>query len=1257
MADSQENIFEMSEEDIPNERNPFPDSIQPSLHWPQIIHNPKFIGSRIRITSLNNSQQPITYDATVLELSNNSNNEMAIILKDVLHEGTLLQENVVLAYNFIKAVTLIDSQPKSNNTSPITEINDQFQSYEISSSPEAEIEILQNNSAQYTNQTIPMMINVPYLDNYKVDLFYLEVLHKLEGSDDTFANWSTKSGIESIIAMNSLKMGIPLQYEKMDQTLESTIKIKEHWINSFQEHQLSFDNWYMLTGNKIYQQLLKTEFQTEPPNDTNLQRPGCSECLPNIFEGNIPMKLISKQFSLDDLQTNNTKYKFDLELPTFHKEWSHISWGLPNDANLKRIHFPGPIPFFQQEKIKYITDVNVSKAILSIKEDDFLPNGKFAWLYIPSYLHIPVIFLKEVNLYDNVVLHHTTRTIIWIKLQSCRKLANCLLQNGSSSDLLIQKDMKPTLWHLLTSKKQLDPNIKPNTLDHVQHWSAWQYYKNAPVTSISIDDIYDLFIRPIEPLFGFDRAFQQYFYQSLKETGKRMKILEYVAELTGTQDFIFENFCPHILMARLSEIRHLKVNDLLNNPIRTNGPLQRILPIETFIPNENEPEFSEEEFKPIETLIKHLIIRSENPIFKQHQSFPLSYIFLKYFHEYEGIYMTLSKQRQIYQYFTDNLFIILKEHGQFNLKKKDNDPICTYPLSEVSYEEIKETVRNRNKGIQNFISKLIMKRETETEKTKEARKSYKAKERILKERTQLLPMPAPPQEQQKEDSLEHSLTPPQDGASAPTERTLADAAAALSLEYNESSWVDWEQSESEFETENNSPPNSNNMYKIEKASLAYKRSKNPRMYARALESTATRAPVPIRTYGDGAEAEKPKSKPIMYQDVQQENFFDRPMPVRRRTVRYQPRAVQQPRPRSSTTVNSKAPTPRWSATTSEFDSRPPTGTEKEPQEPREEPTPPEREPSPPRSRLPARPPPPRAVPRMSLKPIEPALTPLTTRTTYSAYEQVGRREQVPWKRTYVAPKPTPFGQIKTKFTPWLISKRKTNRLPENRLAQEIPIDDLDKYLQTPIQREPYKTIYWTTTNFFEEAPRWASVPHNAQSITYATEQCPTSMNTGSDRFHSSVDLEIFPMDDNIYDRNIHFESFRHDKQWFCRIKEETGMPDGTTEISSINISWEKSDQFIDMLEQVLATPLPPAKEMAYVYNGTYVSKYIDDMKRKSFYYLDITQDTNHKGWLRYAHLTQETPMPNSQIVGEISFPWHKLNFFTERFIAFKRRTE
>jgi hypothetical protein len=97
--------------------------------------------------------------------------------------------------------------------------------------------------------------------------------------------------------------------------------------------------------------------------------------------------------------------------------------------------------------------------------EEFLPNGKFAWLYVPAYHYIPDLFFQTINQYLNQ--YEPMYYILWIKIQQCRQQANMLVQYCTDENFIIQQNAVPSPWHFITSKLNKDDAITPNILDHI----------------------------------------------------------------------------------------------------------------------------------------------------------------------------------------------------------------------------------------------------------------------------------------------------------------------------------------------------------------------------------------------------------------------------------------------------------------------------------------------------------------------------------------------------------------------------------------------------------------------------------------------------------------------------------------------------------------------------------------------------------------------------------------------------------------------
>lgn len=247
----------------------------------------------------------------------------------------------------------------------------------------------------------------------------------------------------------------------------------------------------------------------------------------------------------------------------------------------------------------------------------------------------------------------------------------------------------------------------------------------------------------------------------------------------------------------------------------------------------------------------------------------------------------------------------------------------------------------------------------------------------------------------------------------------------------------------------------------------------------------------------------------------------------------------------------------------------------------------------------------------------------------------------------------PPGRLNSNMYPWVVSKRQNDRVLQQRLYGEIPEDELARCLHFPCAKEPYSSLFWTTTTLLGKTPTWAGIPHSAHSIALVTDPDPVNPTSASKRFYNSTDLCFFPLDDTIYNRQITFSSSKRGPTWFLQIKEDITFPDGSADDSWIFVEWKKVDKLLEKLEVTMKTPLPPARDAISNSVSTYTSRKFSDSRLSTGYYVDVIQQPVDKGWLRMVNISQENAFPDLTMTGLVSFPWHLMNDFVQRLKTFK----
>ena len=647
-------ISEMSESQLLN-------TINPSLKWPQLLKHPDFIGSLIQITSAGLLQtEEHTYKAIVKEISQSINNELVLVLS---HINILGRKSIMelwrVSYDNIRSVQLIDTKPN------LDKLFSPSGSDMVISSSSSEISL----NIQSTTPTVSTLqpskfeqpkiyAQLPFLINGKIDIFYLHQIHSLEQSPLNFTDWSLENGITKIMNTYHYQFGNPVCYgtskdPEIDPLLifpaskEELLQIRMNWETTFETHKLQFDIWYPLKGFLLTsesKQLIQ-KFQAENP--ISIQK----ETTENN-QGEIINESKSENSPLNNFAAANIFFEIP-EAVTLILD-KEIKERVDFIKHTERIHdiFTDSQGWFQLAPKTWLNDhCKASPA-------DFQLNGRFAWLYVPSYLYIPNLLLKQLNIYDS---DEESQHIVWLQLQFYRSQANDLLEKETPEDFILETSMSPTPWHVYTSKFYKAKSNR-NIIDHIQQFSAHKYFReNMNTSSFSRKDIYDLFIRPMEKIFSIDSELSDTLLQAVSQMSLRNGIYNMLLKLNGLEEYKDKYFDPHYILHKLSKIRHLSHFDLsLSKRIKT-GPVELIHPFDVYSPNINDVKFDTTILNRIKTqlseAIKHKVIEKEFFLNK----FPIPASTLDLLSQFGGKNINLSNQEEIRQ--------IIKTLGEEFLEK------------------------------------------------------------------------------------------------------------------------------------------------------------------------------------------------------------------------------------------------------------------------------------------------------------------------------------------------------------------------------------------------------------------------------------------------------------------------------------------------------------------------------------------------------------------------------------------------------------
>ena len=1263
-------IINVSETQFNEEENP-------SLKWPQLLLQPNFKGSQVEITFLDAASNEITIKATVVNLSKSNTDETVLVLENIQHEHETAPDQILVTYSNIINVILLENGEDKNlsKTKESISVMDFSNASSDICFPCGQVPTCSSPkfTTPFPDEEESCQIEIPFLQSGQIDFMYLKEIHKLENSGLIFDKWAENIGLKRAIRLNGYEYGFPYylkKYCKNEPEISSHIpSVQDVWENTFRNHKLPFDTWYPLEGyrlNKVRHDLIDKEqasnrshprFTSSPIPDED-QNPAWALDIPDIV------------YKMVDTQTG------------LHRHF--------ND-HLRMIHLPYCLTQCQYD----VLPQNWVEQNLTFTKNDFMENGKYAWVYVPSYLYVPNLFIQmlKIDPPSELALH-----LIWLRLRHVLNEANAYTDLHSSANYILDAKSHMTPWHIYTSKyfKAVNP---ANIIDHIQHVAAWKFYDDHKFEFVfSKKDMYDLFIRPVERICSIDSHNTVDLMASVTNMFYRHKLFDSIMTIVGLTEIKDKCFSAHYLLHKLSKIRHLSHYDLSNKKPSDTGPIALIQPLPAFDPAKDEPEFDKNELAQIRLSLFKKINSDEDPIFHNKPDYPPPAKLLDPI-GYGGREINFSQQLQVMEVFSELLRAQKRSQTPFYF----NSRVLTPDEEDQDYERdrLESFLRNdsdlsTSSGSIEIIGLTQESLSVHDQINKIKNLSLLLSEPLLDKYAQLVQpnearQKAEEQGRQARSVAETPLTALTGPTPMPRTRTKSVHNCSLSNE---------KQLEIQFSSEY--PCASTRKLKTSKSfsenlfsEMAYKnqpssaRDPTPSRvpYSQALQPRIITkntfdqiySAFPDQTYHQGKfrgeqhqqQHQQSKSKQKgKNQKHQVQQLAQQPPPSIKPQFQQPPPPIPYPPrfPKHKTMSDfaphfktSNSPTSSSSPTTTTTTKTTTTKTTDQTKPIQPNLTNPKFPIKTERHKNVAQPdvsdtPPYGDLSLETMQKMQQPHVPQPGDPNISLHKtspQPPISPQLIW-----AMKACPRGKINSTILPWVMSKRQDDRDISRRIAAEVPTSALDQVFLMPcLNKEPFSTVFWTTSNVYTNTPRWATIPHCARSFAEATHPCPMNSKTHPNRFHDGIDLCIFPMDDDTYTRNISLSAMKKGNDWFLQIKEDLQNPDGVWEESFIYVAWSLVEKLVMKIGEITDIPLPISTQMMNVNPGTYTTRKMEDSQRKIFYHIDVVHETAGPGWIRMVHISQETPNPNSVIIGDISFPWVLADSFYDRIYRFQSKTE
>jgi hypothetical protein len=844
---------------------------------------------------------------------------------------------------------------------------------------------------------------------------------------------------------------------------------------------------------------------------------------------------------------------------------------------------------------------------LDFTKEDFKLNGRLAWAFVPAYFYVPDLIFQFLGLYP---VSETQTHITWLLLHKIIQEANDELDQSTSDDFILPSDQKSP-WHIYTSKAFHAKN-KANLIDHIQHSSAWTYFlANKDTCHFTKKNIYDLFIRPLERIFSIDSILSNRLIEAVSDMKERNCIFRMVMTISGFTPFMDDYFDCHYLAHKLSKIRHLSYHDLSNMKVIKTGPLSLISPYSFYDSSRLDILFSEDEIAKIHDFLKEKVLSSDSS-FHAIRHFPLSMRFLDLLESFGGRDINMSNQLTILEIFND----LIHEYIE---KSSNPSPYNSSP----NITSIPETLNSSNSVFHrnpNPSPPLF-------DLTKANLELHDQRNKIYALANVLSCAPAYEQPEQPEPP---DIAVSSHASLAQTLAHLTNSALAIEADFRNSTPI-LSQSNSRFLFENTSISSSFEMasYKNTKPVLGEQSSKSSKQYSSVAQRP--QSDQQHRYYQDEARRTRQEDN---YSDVRAPLQKQRQVQQRTKTS---PREYQPPRSTRSVQPAMAPSRPvRENYSYDRHESSPSPRSQQRPREQHQQQA--------------------RTREQRQEQHLEDEETEEQPKEQKRDFAQVHNKKKNLTHTQAVSLRVVPRGRTLPHITNGHVARRISDRELQHRLGEEIHQSDLTKAIQIPASIEGFGTVFWTTTNLMKNVPKWTRIPHSGKTIVNVIDPPFHCHRDHPERYHDGLDLAIFPADDNLYTRDISFTSRKRGSDWFLQIREDRKLKEGTWEEAFIFIHYDKVDFLIDQLLLLLETPLPPAQDMIRETAGTYTSSFVEDYGRRVYYYIDIIQESYLDGWLRMVHISQETVNPDPTFLGDISFPWHEMDFFVRKLQGFKVNT-
>ena len=195
----------------------------------------------------------------------------------------------------------------------------------------------------------------------------------------------------------------------------------------------------------------------------------------------------------------------------------------------------------------------------SIRKEDFLTGGRFAFIHIPKYVYIPPEIAQALNF--TYVRLHNHYCIVWRRLLCARMEALAIVENDINTWLTpAYQIMEDCPWVKMLWDTSVTKTFPFDYIDILQMAEAYKSVEGSKLHIVKNRQVYDRLFRPLERLFALNMPLRDRLFYGMEECDATDDVTAIMMSLIGITKVPL-NLSPRFVVEELSRIRHMQVGD------------------------------------------------------------------------------------------------------------------------------------------------------------------------------------------------------------------------------------------------------------------------------------------------------------------------------------------------------------------------------------------------------------------------------------------------------------------------------------------------------------------------------------------------------------------------------------------------------------------------------------------------------------------------------------------------------------------------